>query len=298
MKRHGTIGFWGIAALFALEACAPSVIIEDSKGDGWMPNPASAGLPNPSSYTVDATNDTVTDNVTGLMWQRTVNDSEFAGSEAKDYCINFVHGGHDDWRLPSRIELVSLVDFTRAEPAIDTNAFSDAPLDWFSTSSPVADVSNQFWWVGFDDGFTNYSHILGSMRRVRCARLGHTDMLEERYRMVNGTVYDTKMKLTWQQTISPYSFAWSEAQNYCSNLNLEGDGWRVPSMKELQTIVDETRSKPAIDVNTFPDTPPEAFWTSTAMAGPPSRFWFVGFYDGFTFHRDEFADTGWVRCVR
>jgi len=126
MKRHGTIGLWGIVAFLALGGCAPSVVIEDSKENpkkkGWMPNPAGAGLPNPSSYTVDATNDTVTDDVTGLMWQRGVDDSEFLEIEAIDYCGNLLHGGHDDWRLPSRIELVSLVDFTRVEPAIDTNA--------------------------------------------------------------------------------------------------------------------------------------------------------------------------------
>lgn len=288
----------GIAAFLALNACAPSVVIEDPKDEGWMPNPASAGLPNPSSYTVDATTDTVTDNVTGLMWQRTVDDSEYSESEAIDHCAKFVHGGYDDWRLPSRIELVSLVDFTRVEPAIDTKAFSDTPLTWFSTYSPVADVSYQFWWVGFNDGFTNHSFTFGWKHQVRCVRLGHTDTLKEHYRVMNGTVYDTKMKLTWQQTIFPYSLTWSEAQSYCSDLILDGDGWRVPSMKELQTIIDETRRDPAIDINAFPDTPLDVFWTSTAKVDDPTNAWFVGSNDGFTFYRDESAGPGRVRCVR
>jgi len=296
------IVLWGIAWFFALGACAPSVVIEDPKDEGWpMPNPASAGLPNPASYTVDATNDTVTDNVTGLMWQRTVDDHMFAKhlwSKAIDHCANLEHGGHDDWRLPSRIELVSLVDFTSGAPSIDTNAFPDTPNAEFWTSSHIEINISAAWVVFFGNATTYLLGVVPYPYVVRCVRLGHADTPKGHYTIINGAVYDPKRKLTWQQTISPSSFTWSQAQVYCSSLELAGAGWRVPSMKELQTIVDETRRSPSIELNTFPDTPPDWFWTSSLMGSTPPLSWYVDFNNGYADVGSEVTDTGRVRCVR
>src|SRR6185312_11729216 len=101
-----------------------------------MPNPASAGLPNPASYT-DNGDGTVTDNVTKLVWQKAVTSSQaFAWCDAINYCATLTLAGRT-WRLPTRIELLSLVDFTRGNPAIDTTAFPGLPggkYHW--TSSP------------------------------------------------------------------------------------------------------------------------------------------------------------------
>lgn len=300
MKRQ-LIASCGIAVFFMLIGCGPTVVIEGPNGgDGWMPNPASAGLPNPASYSVDETNDTVLDDVTGLMWQRTVSDSVFSGKKSNDYCASLVHGGFDDWRLPSRIELVSLVDFTKLDPAIDTNTFPNTPNASFWTSSPFAGDTYSAWFINSPDGSANYSDVV-FLERARCVRLGHTNPSPERYQMKNGTVYDTKMKLTWQQTVSPNSFTWSQAQTYCRNLVLEGGGWRAPSMKELQTIVDETRTDPPIDPNAFPDAPSGSFWTSSPLVDSAGLSWYVDFFSPFGEGKSGFLDTTKklpVRCVR
>jgi hypothetical protein len=136
---------------------------------GWrMPNPASAGLPNPSNYTIDSTNDTVLDNVTGLMWQRTVDGGYYAWAAAGTYCQNLVHAGHDDWRLPWRIELVSLIDYTTAHPAIDA-AFPNTPSENFWANSKEAFINGSAWYVFFDMGDINVDTVDKSYR-VRCVR--------------------------------------------------------------------------------------------------------------------------------
>lgn len=139
-----------------------------SEWAGWpMPNPASAGLPNPSSYDT-STPGVVVDNVTHLMWQRDVPSSSYTWADAKAYCAALSLAGHQDWRLPTSIELVSLVDFTRSNPAIDVAAFPSTPSARFWTSSPVAGLANNAWNVRFDDGYSYYG--VSEPLRVRCVR--------------------------------------------------------------------------------------------------------------------------------
>jgi hypothetical protein len=56
----------------------------------------------------------------------------------------------------------------------------------------------------------------------------------------SGTVYDTKSNLTWQQTVSSTAYTWADAKAYCAGVgtSLEGTGWRLPTIRELQSIVD------------------------------------------------------------
>lgn len=137
---------------------------------GWrMPNPPSTGLPNPANYTVDSLNDVVTDHVTGLMWQRTMSANLTTWESAKASCESLVLGTYTDWRAPTRIELISLVDFTRTKPAIDPNAFPNTPVAVFWTSSRVADDSEGAWIVNFDDGST-FRSIVTALHPVRCVR--------------------------------------------------------------------------------------------------------------------------------
>lgn len=126
---------------------------------------------------------------------------------------------------------------------------------------------------------------------------GRADAPPGHYTVSNGNVYDTKTKLTWQQTISTSSFTWADAQTYCANLNLNGTNWRVPSAGELQTLLDETQVVPSIDTTAFPGTPSDRFWTSTRWAASASYAWTVDFHAG----RTRWSNTTYayrVRCVR
>ncbi|HEX3696072.1 MAG TPA: DUF1566 domain-containing protein [Polyangia bacterium] len=118
-----------------------------------------------------------------------------------------------------------------------------------------------------------------------------------RYTMNGGTVFDTKTKLTWQQTVPPAKYAWAAAKTYCQTLSLAGTGWRLPTRKELQTIVDYSQSSPSIDPTAFPATPAEAFWSSSPVVGSPTVAWSIYFIIGLTYSF-VVTDPNEVRCVR
>jgi hypothetical protein len=116
-----------------------------------------------------------------------------------------------------------------------------------------------------------------------------------------GSVFDTKTKLTWQRTAPAATYAWAAAKTYCAGLSttLGGTGWRLPTIKELQTIVDETQVAPPIDSTAFPGTPANAFWSSTQTKDSAGA-WFVDFgpntSGGTT--SDNVSAAYNVRCVR
>jgi hypothetical protein len=127
-----------------------------------------AGAPNLASYT-DNGNGTVTDNVTGLMWHQAVPAGMITWDQAKAYCPTLALAGHADWRLPKRIELVSLVDFGRSSPAINTTYFPGTPSDWFWTSSTSAGSSSLAAYVDFGDGSIK-DDVWSDTNYVRCVR--------------------------------------------------------------------------------------------------------------------------------
>jgi len=73
-----------------------------------------------------------------------------------------------------------------------------------------------------------------------------------------------------------------------------GDGWRLPTLKELQSIVDYDRHNPAIDTDKFPNTKSEPFWTNSPCAWNKSARWVVGFYGGVVGGNYD----GGTACVR
>ncbi len=79
----------------------------------------------------------------------------------------------------------------------------------------------------------------------------------------DNTVLDTKSGLTWQRRVGTRSYRNFEADKYCLTLKLAGRQWTVPKLEQLQTLVDTGGSRPTIDIQAFPDTPSQLFWTST-----------------------------------
>jgi hypothetical protein len=86
-------------------------------------------------------------------------------------------------------------------------------------------------------------------------------------------------------------------RSYCTGLGLNGQTWRVSSIKELQTLVDESKTNPAIDTTAFPSTASNYYWSSSPLAGSSSNAWSVDFYYGNT-NRSAVTYTYRVRCVR
>jgi hypothetical protein len=131
----------------------PTAACLDPEWAEWpMPNgpvDVAAGAPNLESYT-DNGDGTVTDNVTSLMWQQ-LPTGFFSRAGAIAYCPTLTLGGHHDWRLPSLVELVSIVDFGLSTPARNTTYFPVlTSLDFFWASTPAGDP--QFGWQVYFDG--------------------------------------------------------------------------------------------------------------------------------------------------
>ena len=136
-----------------------------------MPNSqadVTAGAPNLENYT-DNKDGTVTDNVTGLMWQQAVPATRYTWASAVVLCPTLTLAGHSDWRLPSRIELVSIVDVEQSNPTISGKYFPSTPAYSFWSSSPDAGLSSNAWLVAFYVGNTN-SYDVSNTSYVRCVR--------------------------------------------------------------------------------------------------------------------------------
>ena len=138
---------------------------------GWvMPNPPGAGLPNPQSYDVKSSRGVVIDKVTHLQWQQAVDATLRDQPTAMSYCDSLDLAG-TGWRLPSRIELLSIVDYTAINPWLNATVFSNTQPDYYWTASPVA--SQPLWAWAVDFGFTDgipFTMIKTTEHFVRCVR--------------------------------------------------------------------------------------------------------------------------------
>jgi len=99
----------------------------------------------------------VRDSTTGLIWSQSNASAErLSWQDAQAACAALRLGGHSDWRLPSIRELLSLVDYERHEPAIDTDAFKCTP-SWYWTSTPLHSSPGVFaWFVFFGYGLADW----------------------------------------------------------------------------------------------------------------------------------------------
>jgi hypothetical protein len=222
---------------------------------------------------VDNGDGTVTDTNTELMWQQTPASVKSTFTEAVAAAPAFGLAGHDDWRLPTIKELYSLVDFrgvtgnsaATGVAYIDTSYFDfeygdegagERHIDaqyWSSTEyvSTTMNGDATAFGVNFADGrIKGYPaepvgppgdefEMTAFVRHVRGPAYGANDFSDNG----DGTVTDAATGLMWQQADSGLGMDWGQALALCEGLTLAGhDDWRLPNVKELQGIVDYTRS--------------------------------------------------------
>lgn len=138
---------------------------------------------NPTSvYVIDSVNGTVTDTRTGLMWDRCplgvsgVNCTAFPPSFNWQAALNAAatvgtYKGFNNWRLPNRNELASLVDECKLNPTINDVAFPGSLSFPFWSSSPSAFDAASAWRVDFEQGGT-FVDLRSNTNRVRLVRSG------------------------------------------------------------------------------------------------------------------------------
>jgi arylsulfatase A-like enzyme len=238
------------------------------------------------SYT-DNQNGTVTDNSTGLMWQQVPPEAFYTWEEAQAYAENLVLGGHDDWRLPTMKESISLADFRgSSRPQIDRPYIDDTvftihdplvvttyiPSSAENPNRPKRNIDGQYWssnaYIGrtmnnntstfgfnFLDGrIKSYPNGLSGRAGtcfVRCVR-GPADYGENNYiDNEDGTITDLATGLMWLKEDSGATVGtldWIEALAWSEELEYAGyDDWRLPDAKELHTLVDYSRAPDAED---------------------------------------------------
>ncbi len=290
------------------------------------------------SYQANA-NETVTDLVTGLTWQKspdqngdhngTVEKSDkLTWQEMQDRVAELnatTWEGFNDWRIPSIKELYSLTDWNGTDPSayqgsntslftpfIDTGYFQFA-YGQLSAGERLIDsqygsctLYNELSWNGsqmlfgfnFADGrIKGYDLIMpgGSEKVFSLIAVRGTTVYGVNNFLDNGnqTVTDMATGLMWMKDDSQLPMNWEQALAWAQQKNTENycgySDWRLPNTKELQSIVDYTRSPgstnsaainpvftctPITNEAGYPDWP--WFWTSTTHLG----------FDGVSYHGD------------
>ncbi len=194
---------------------------------------------------------TVRDDVTCLLWQKVApTTTAYTWSDAKLKCTQNPLLGGVGWRLPSRIELLSIVDYGRRDPSIVVSVFpSTLPNPPYWTWSRLQGRDDSFA-ISFHDGEVLLADR-STMYLARCVR-GNGESQElsadapaDHYSIAVDTVADRYTGLTWQRGDSRGALSglvpFETAERYCAGLTVAGGGWRVPSVKELATLVDEAR---------------------------------------------------------
>jgi hypothetical protein len=83
---------------------------------------------------VDNGDGTVTDTCTCLMWLKSTEPGTYTWQEALKHCESLEYAGHDDWRLPNGIELRSIVNYGRVNPAAYPEFSLEQSWHWNSGS--------------------------------------------------------------------------------------------------------------------------------------------------------------------
>lgn len=281
----------------------PPIVYGDREWALWsMPNTAVGGsLPHPISYVVS--DGVVTDGVTGLAWQAATPADTATFSQASAACEALALGGRSDWRLPTAIELFSILDVGRGEPSVDPSGFASIPLaakSYYWTASVLPDGSSKRWAVLFrQTGGHSETFVDNTLVSYRCVASAEKVAAPSHYLMDLESLTDSYTGLTWQRSVASGNRTRLGAADYCAALELDGiSTWRAPTFTELLTLVDRRRVEgPKLDVAAFADGLAVPHWSSSALAGYAGNSLFVDFATGSS-GADQDSVLHPVRCVK
>jgi len=212
---------------------------------GWlMPRTSPGGVYIEPKYT--DLGDVVRDDVTALLWQQVTDGANRTWKGAVSACAAMVLDGHDDWRLPSKIELESLVDAT--ESGLDGDVFPAPPapgIFWTGSLLTIGEdgcgTDCKAWTVFFAQG-ASAAFDTSRQFQFRCVRSGKPMFGSSRRYAILGAddsaAKDLATGLIWQREAATEPLWVRDAQAACETLELAGfTDWRLPTTRELLTLV-------------------------------------------------------------
>jgi len=286
---------------------------------------ATLAVPMAQAAYTDNGNGTMTDTATGLTWMRcSVGQNWSAGTcdgTASSHTLSAARlmtatfAGQSDWRLPTIRELHGIVDRLAFSPAIDKTAFPNAPSSYYWSTSAYAGNASYGWCVDFFSGYTTAyceQSELGHVRLVRgTPSSGQFNLARPTSDYVdhgNGTVTHTPSGLTWKRCMQgqtwtgsgctgiPSETSWDVAMAMTDNFAGHAD-WRLPTAREIETLIDYTSDDPALNSAVFPTSASATLWSAT-VDYYPDYAWHLDTYEGSLADFNEKSTPNQVRLVR
>jgi len=285
------------------------------------------------SFSLVCDESAVLDNNTGLMWERAHHPERVNYATAAAACEDLAIGDFDDWRMPSIRELLSISDWSGSQhtegafyidddyfdfdyPDLEddelTGTHSNQMMGQTWSSTPRPDDENTPTTAHYFYNFLDAHIKSASSERAavelfyRCVR-GAEDTLDNEF-VDNGdeTVTDVANGLMWQkangqQSETDYQFSWNQALAYCEGLELaEHTDWRLPSVVELQSLVDYDppswdSTRMVLDTSVFEfNLPPGKDLSSAPTTSPPDGNSVAPFFWSSTSHGDSLQFAAYV----
>ncbi|MCC6726209.1 MAG: DUF1566 domain-containing protein [Saprospiraceae bacterium] len=227
-------------------------------------------------------NGTVTDTVTGLLWQQ-VDGGEMTYESAQAYCDTLSLAGFTDWRLPTAQEAFSILNHGLNNPAMDVAAFPDTDAEYWWTGEQQFNNANKIWVTNAGGGIGNHLKTetisAGGTKRFHVRAVREMQAVPQppaHFTTLDSIVLDNFTGLEWQHFAAADSMGWEEALVFAEGLTQQGKSdWRLPNVKELESINDETTSQPSINTSIFEGIVAKKYWTSTTLNNQPTKAWFM-----------------------
>jgi len=235
----------------------------------------------------------VFDRLTGLSWTKNASPAEFPltwaeAFEAVKQLGESGYGGIQGWRLPTRRELFSLMSHQHVNPALPAgHPFTDVFSGYYWTASMCARLKDQAWYVHLGGGriyrgMRYGSYMVWPVSGPEEAAAGPSN----RFAVYDRTILDRLTKRMWLQPVKEmlWPMEWEKALGLIREFNDAGiDGyadWRLPNIRELESLVDLNRHSPALAPGGFPGALAEGYWSSTTSLYETRYAWVLYPRDG------------------